>query len=93
MAQFSFVDPKGLGESIAPFLALGDYDQALVGRGALVLDTEIEAHLEAVTRHIERVISQCLQGRHPTLDDFHDAVGVRSSSPTASWWCSITRAA
>ena len=75
MAQFSFVDPKGLGESIAPFLALGDYDQALVGRGALVIDSEIEAHLEGVTRHIERVISQCLQGRHPTLDDYHDAVG------------------
>jgi S-DNA-T family DNA segregation ATPase FtsK/SpoIIIE len=75
MAQFSFVDPKGLGESIAPFLALGDYDPALVGRGALVLDTEIETHFEAVTRHIERVISQCLQGRHPTLDDFHDTVG------------------
>ncbi len=75
MAEFSFIDPKGLGESMAPFLALGDYDQALVGRGALVIDSEIEAHLEAVTRHIERVISQCLQGRHPTLDDFHDAVG------------------
>ena len=75
MAQFSFIDPKGLGESIAPFLALGDYDQALVGRGALVIDSEIEAHLEGVTRHIERVISQCLQGRHPTLDDYHDAVG------------------
>ena len=75
MAQFTFIDPKGLGESVAPFLALGDYDQALVGRGALVLDTEIEAHLEGVTRHIERVISQCLQGRHPTLDDYHDAVG------------------
>jgi hypothetical protein len=75
MAQFSFVDPTGLGESIAPFLALGDYDQALVGRGALVLDHEIEAHLEAVTRQIERVISQCLQGRHATLDDFHATVG------------------
>ncbi|MGZ4717447.1 MAG: hypothetical protein ACXWCB_12225 [Acidimicrobiales bacterium] len=75
MAQFSFIDPKGLGESIAPFLALGDYDQALVGRGALVIDSEIEAHLEGVTRHIERVISQCLQGRHPTLDDYHDTVG------------------
>ena len=30
-ARFAFVDPKGLGESVAPFLALAEYDADLVG--------------------------------------------------------------
>jgi S-DNA-T family DNA segregation ATPase FtsK/SpoIIIE len=75
MARFTFIDAKAMGETVAPFLALVDYDAALVGDGALVLEDEIERQLERLTRHVERVIKHCLQGRYRSLDDYHEAIG------------------
>ena len=72
-ARFSFIDPKGMGEPIAPFLGLAEYDADLVAGGALTLDTEIEEHLAELTRHVERVTTRHLQGRFASLDELHRA--------------------
>ena len=74
-ARFAFVDPQGLGESVAPFLALAEYDADLVGGGALTTEDEIEEHLAALAHHIERVTTQHLQGRYASLDELHRAAG------------------
>jgi hypothetical protein len=74
-ARFAFIDPKGLGESVAPFLALAEYDADLVGAGALTSEDEIEAHLAALAHHVERVTTQHLQGRFASLDELHRAAG------------------
>ena len=72
-ARFSFIDPKGMGEPIAPFLGLAEYDAELVAGGALTIDTEIEEHLAELTRHVERVTARHLQGRFASLDELHRA--------------------
>ncbi len=74
-ARFSFIDPKGLGEPIAPFLGLAEYDAELVDGGVLTLDSDIEAHLTELTHHVERVTAHHLQGRYASLDEFHRATG------------------
>jgi hypothetical protein len=74
-ARFTFVDPKGLGESVAPFLALGEYDADLVGGGVLTTEDEIDEHLAALARHVERVTAHHLQGRYASLDELHRASG------------------
>ncbi len=74
-ARFSFIDPKGLGEAIAPFLGLAEYDAELVAPSALSLEGEIEEHLEALTRHVEWVTAHHLQGRYASLDELHSATG------------------
>ena len=73
--RFAFIDPKGLGESVAPFLALAEYDADLVGGGALTTEDEIEAHLASLARHVERVTTQHLQGRYASLDELHRSAG------------------
>jgi hypothetical protein len=74
-ARFTFIDPKGLGESVAPFLGLAEYDADLVAPQALSVDDEIEEHLASLTRHIEGVTGRHLQGRYASLDELHDAAG------------------
>jgi len=74
-ARFTFIDPQAMGETVAPFLSLADYDPALVGGGALVVEDEIEEHLEGLARHVERVAKHALQGRYPTLDAYHEELG------------------
>ncbi|HVN50160.1 MAG TPA: FtsK/SpoIIIE domain-containing protein [Acidimicrobiales bacterium] len=74
-ARFAFVDPKGLGAEVAPFLALGEYDADLVGGGVLTTGDEIDAHLAGLARHVERITAHHLQGRYASLDDLHRASG------------------
>ncbi len=74
-ARFSFIDPKGMGEAVAPFLGLAEYDADLVAGGALTLDTEVEEHLAELTRHVERVNTRHLQGRYASLDELHRSTG------------------
>ncbi len=74
-ARFSFIDPKGMGEPVAPFLGLAEYDAELVAGGALTLDTEIEELLAELTRHVERVTTRHLQGRFASLDELHRSTG------------------
>ena len=74
-ARFAFIDPKGLGEAVAPFLVLGEYDADLIGGGVLTTETEIEEHLTALARHVERVTAHHLQGRYASLDELHRASG------------------
>ncbi len=75
VARFSLIDAKVMGETVAPFLSLADYDPTLVGAGALVDEDDIEHELVRLSHHVERVIQHCLQGRYPTLDDYHEAIG------------------
>lgn len=73
--RLSLVDPKGLGDSFAPFLALAEFDPALVSGGVRVTAEEIEDCLEELTRHVEYVIATHLQGRYASLTDAHLDLG------------------
>jgi DNA segregation ATPase FtsK/SpoIIIE, S-DNA-T family len=73
--RFTLIDPNGLGESVAPLLALGEHDPALIDDGVRTLEAEIEGALAGLVRHIERITQNYLQGRFETLADFHLAAG------------------
>ena len=73
--RFTFIDPAGLGDSVAPFLPLGDFSAELVDGGVVTLEDEIEDKLTELTRHIEMVIKTHLRGDHDTLEEHHAAIG------------------
>ncbi|WP_208028987.1 FtsK/SpoIIIE domain-containing protein [Rhabdothermincola sediminis] len=73
--RLALADPKGLGDTFAPFLALAEFDPALVCGGVRVTPEEIEECLEELTRHVEHVIATHLQGRYPSITDAHLDLG------------------
>jgi hypothetical protein len=73
--RFTFVDPTGLGESVAPFLALGEYRSDLVDEQVYSLENQIEDKLLEINRHIETVIQQRLRAEYATIDAHNEAMG------------------
>jgi DNA segregation ATPase FtsK/SpoIIIE, S-DNA-T family len=73
--RFTFVDPTGLGESVAPFLALGEYRSDLIDENVYTLEHQIEEKLVEINRHIETVIQQHLRAEHATLEACNEAMG------------------
>ena len=73
--RFTFIDPLGLGESVAPFLALAEYHSDLVDDHVYTLENEIEDKLVEINRHIESVIQQHLRAEYATIEQHNDAMG------------------
>ncbi len=73
--RFTFIDPVGLGESVAAFLPLAEYRDDLVDEMVYTTDTQIEEKLLEVNRHIERVIQEHLRNEFDSLEEHNDAVG------------------
>lgn len=73
--DFTFIDPAGLGEAVAPFLHLKDYDESLVRGRALTQPQHIQAGLDEIVVHIETVVQQYLRSRFESLDDYNDEAG------------------
>lgn len=73
--RFTFVDPKGLGESVAPLLPLGEFDPELIDKAVATTPEEIEDRLIELTHHVERVITQYLRGTYESLAHCNDAAG------------------
>ena len=76
MARFTFIDANSMGEAVVPFFALAEFDESLAGASAIVLEADIESHLEALTRHVEWVTTHCLQARYANLAEYHVAIGA-----------------
>ncbi len=73
--RFTFIDPKRLGESVAPLLPLGDLDPELIDGTVATTPEEIEERLVELTHHIERVITQHLRGTHSSLAECNASAG------------------
>ena len=73
--RFTVIDPKGLGQSVAPLLGLSGFDADLIDGGVATTPDEIEARLASLTHHAERVVTQYLRGTHRSLADYHAAAG------------------
>ncbi|MCX7620246.1 MAG: FtsK/SpoIIIE domain-containing protein [Acidimicrobiales bacterium] len=73
--RLAIIDPKGLGDSAAPFLPLGEVHPDLLSGGVATTPEDIESLLAHVTRHIERVIQQYLRGRYASLRECNEAAG------------------
>jgi CxxC-x17-CxxC domain-containing protein len=73
--RFTLIDPVGLGQSMAAFMNLADYDEALVGGKIWTEPQHIEEQLARLTEHMEIVIQKFLRDKYPTIEDYNTEAG------------------
>ncbi|MBC7228221.1 MAG: AAA family ATPase [Thermoflexales bacterium] len=73
--RFTFIDPVGLGQNVAPFMALADYDEQLVTARAWSDPRHIEQRLSELTEHIETVIQKYLRHEYATIEEYNEKAG------------------
>ncbi|MCU1372058.1 MAG: cell division protein FtsK, partial [Ilumatobacteraceae bacterium] len=74
-SRFTFFDPLGLGEAVAPFLALADHDPKLIDSKVWSAQDGLRSRLEDYTAHIEVVIQKYLRGEYDSIEDFNIEAG------------------
>jgi len=70
-ARFVFIDPVGLGQNVADFMALGDFSKDLINGKAWSEPQHIEQQLTLLTEHIETVIQTCLRKEFSSIRDYN----------------------
>ena len=73
--RFLLVDPVGLGQNVAAFMHLADYDESLVSGKAWIEPQHIEQQLADLSAHMETVIQKFLRDRYPTMEDYNADAG------------------
>jgi hypothetical protein len=73
--RFTFMDPVGLGQNVAPFMHLADYDEALVTGKAWTEPQHVEQRLADLTEHTENVIQKYLRNQFATIEDYNAQAG------------------
>ncbi|OGV68807.1 MAG: hypothetical protein A3K19_02460 [Lentisphaerae bacterium RIFOXYB12_FULL_65_16] len=74
-ANFTLIDPVGLGQSFAGFMHLADYQDALVNGKIWTETRQIEQHLADLNEHMEKVIQMYLRNEHATITDYNRTAG------------------
>lgn len=74
-ARFTFLDPVGLGNSVASLMSLADHDEMLVNSRAWSEPRHIEERLAEITEHIETVIQKYLRQDYKTIHDYNEHAG------------------
>lgn len=72
-ARFTFIDPIGLGNNVAAFMPLSDYEESLVTGRAWSEPQHIDQRLGDLTEHIENVIQKYLRTDFKTIYDYNEA--------------------
>lgn len=78
--RFSFVDPVSLGQSVADFQHLADFDKQLVGVRPATSVREIEERLAGLSAHVETVTSEYLRGKFASIEDYNEIAGELAES-------------
>ncbi len=73
--RFTLIDPTGLGQNVAIFMKLADYNEKLVGNRAWSETRHIEKVLTDLTEHMASVIQKYLQGQYSTIEDYNMQAG------------------
>jgi hypothetical protein len=68
-------DPLGLGDSVAPFLALADHNKDFIGGKIWSSAADLSKQLSELTAHIEHVITRYLRGDYSTIAEYNKAAG------------------
>jgi hypothetical protein len=70
--RFTFIDPVGLGQSMAAFMLLNDYDDGLTTGGRIWTESrDIEVQLTNLTIHMEQVFQKYLRNKHQTIESYN----------------------
>jgi len=70
-ARFTFIDPVGLGQNVADFMGLGDYDERLINGKAWTEPQHVEQQLTELTEHMETVIQKYLRTDFASIQDYN----------------------
>jgi len=73
--RFTFVDPVGLGQNVAAFMKLADYDENLVTSKAWSEPHQIEQQLAALNEQMENVIQKYLRAQFKTIEEYNAQAG------------------
>ncbi len=73
--RFIFIDPIGLGQNVAPFMHLADYDEQLITGKAWAEPQHIEQRLADLTEHMENVIQKYLRNQFATIEEYNALAG------------------
>lgn len=73
--RFTLLDPVGLGQNVAAFMPLGDYDDSLIQSRAWTEPQHIDEQLAKVTEHMETVIQKYLRSDYATIEDYNKQAG------------------
>lgn len=75
-ANFTLIDPVGLGKDFAGLMHLGDYEETLIQGRIWTQTTQIEERLAEINEHIEKVIQMYLRNEYATLDEYNRHAGT-----------------
>lgn len=73
--KFVFLDPIGLGQNVAAFMQLADYDEQLVTGKAWTEPNHIEQRLADLTEQMENVIQKYLRNQFATIEEYNQDAG------------------
>jgi hypothetical protein len=73
--EFIVFDPVALGQSVADFRHLAEYDQRLVDTKTWTSEQDIERRLSELSAHLETVISNYLRGQFETIAQYNSYAG------------------
>lgn len=73
--RFTFVDPVGLGQNVAAFMKLADFDENLVTGKAWSEPHQIEQQLAALSEHMENVIQKYLRAQFKSIEEYNAQAG------------------
>lgn len=73
--RFLFFDPVSLGQSVAEFRHLSEFDAQLVDVKTWTSERDIEARLDELSDHLEVVISTYLRGQFDSIDEYNRQAG------------------
>jgi len=76
MVHFTLIDPVALGQNVAGFMQLADFDEALVTSRAWIQPGHIDQQLVDLTEHMGNIIRKYLRGQYRTLEEYKRAGGV-----------------
>jgi FtsK/SpoIIIE family/FHA domain/zinc-ribbon domain len=72
---FTLIDPVGLGQNVAPFMPLADFEEKLITSRAWTEPRHIEEQLSKLTEHMENVIQKYLRNDYATIEEYNESAG------------------
>ncbi|MCL0105881.1 FtsK/SpoIIIE domain-containing protein [Thermodesulfovibrionales bacterium] len=69
------IDPVGLGQNVASFMSLANYEESLITSRAWSDPQHIEQRLAEITEHLETVIQKYLRDEYSTIEDYNVQAG------------------
>ncbi|MEZ4608020.1 MAG: hypothetical protein R2865_14840 [Deinococcales bacterium] len=74
--RISLIDPLARGKHAAPLLALQDYDPHLIGERIWAETNHVEAVIDQLSEHMDRVIQKYLRGEYENLESYNARAGA-----------------